>query len=72
MYNCSNSEFFFNYLEFISNYLQVIEVITFIEGPDLVYKPIRQFENCVITVVAKISTCNQRYKSTLQMAFDLQ
>ena len=72
MYNCSNSEFILNYLEFILNYLQVIEVTTFIEGLDLVYKPLRQFKNCVITVVAKMSTCDQRYKSTLQMAFDLQ
>ena len=51
---------------------QVIEVIAFIEGLDLVSKPIREFEKCAITVITKISTCNQRYKSTLEMAFELQ
>ena len=51
---------------------QVIEVTAFIEGLDQVSKPIREYEKCAITVVTKISTCNQRYKSTLQMAFKLQ
>ena len=51
---------------------QVIEVTAFIEGLDLVSKPIREIELCAILVVAKISTCDQRYKSTSQMAFELQ
>ena len=51
---------------------QVIEVIAFIEGLDLVPKLIREFQKCAITVVTKISTCDQRYKSTQQMAFELQ
>ena len=51
---------------------QAIAVIAFIKGLDLVSKPIREFEKSAISVVAKISTCDQRYKSTLQMAFELK
>ena len=51
---------------------QVIEVIAFIEGLDLVSKPIGGFEKWAIPAVAKMSTCDQRYNSTLQMAFELQ
>ena len=74
MYNCSNSELDYFFMKHASFYLainQVIEVIAFIEGLDLVSRPIREFENCTIMVVAKICTCDQRHESTLQMAFEL-
>ena len=51
---------------------QVIEVIAFVEGLDLVSKPIGGYGKCAISAVAKMSTCDQRYNSTLQMAFELQ
>ena len=48
---------------------QVIEVIAFIEGLDLVSKPIGGFEKCAIPAIAKMSTCDQRYNSTLHIGF---
>ena len=75
MYNCTNSESDYFLMKHVFFYLalnKVIEVIAFIEGLDQVSKPIREYEKCAITVVTKISTCNQRYESTLQMAFELQ
>ena len=48
------------------------EVTAFTEGLKLVSKPMREIEKCAMLVVAKISTCDQRYKFRLQMAFELQ
>ena len=75
MYSWSYSEsdyFFMKHVFFHLTINRFIGVIVFIEGLDLVSKPIREIKKFAILVVAKISTWDQKYKSTSQMAFELK
>ena len=73
MYNCSNSEADYFYMKHVF-YLAINQYLSycFYLRSETSSQTNGKLKNNAILVVAKISTCDKRYKFTLQMAFELQ